>query len=250
MLGVICNQCMAFSGYSIVIRQGHVHRRRPSYEVSACYQLIICAAMGTGNTDQESYCRINTDLLFNNAHRLASVCFPAQRRPAQQPRSSLPFRPQPSCRPRRPPAVGAAIESGFIVKMAIVTLSHNCFPPDKEILRIIQNHPWFFAVLTVAPFSGFVQVALAPISQKLCGAPAPIRIFAEIMGKYRLSHQILIVWVCRPNPPHQFPKLFIFGKDIAPAIHPFEPAFIKPETVGIPLRRHKCKPPVICRDDG
>src|SRR5699024_6293208 len=31
--------------------------------------------------------------------------------------------------------------------------------------------------LTVAPFSGFVQVALAPISQKLCGAPAPIHIF-------------------------------------------------------------------------
>ena len=142
--------------------------------------------MGTGNTDQESYCRINTDLLFNNAHRLASVCF--RRSASRHSSHGLPYR---SGRNRLSDpgallAVGAAIESGFIVKMAIVTLSHNCFPPDKEILRIIQNHPWFFTVLTVAPFSGFVQVALAPISQKLCGAPAPIRIFRRNHGEIPL----------------------------------------------------------------
>ncbi len=46
----------------------------------------------------------------------------------------------------------------------------------------------FFAVLTVAPFSGFVQVALAPISQNYVAHLRQSAFFAEIMGKYRLSH--------------------------------------------------------------
>ena len=110
-------------------------------------------------------------------------------------------------------AVGAAIESGFIVKMAIVTLSHNCFPPDKEILRIIQNHPWFFAVLTVAPFSGFVQVALAPISQKLCGAPAPIRIFRRNHGEIPLISSDPDIPDPHPGFPTPVPKAFHLRKE-------------------------------------
>ena len=92
--------------------------------------------------------------------------------------------------------------------MAIVTLSHNCFPPDKEILRIIQNHPWFFTVLTVAPFSGFVQVALAPISQKLCGAPAPIRIFRRNHGEIPLISSDPDSLGLPPESPTPIPKAF------------------------------------------
>ena len=206
--------------------------------------------MGTGNTDQESYCRINTDLLFNNAPPSCLCLLPAQRRPAQQPRSSLPFRPQPSCRPRRPPGSRGSYRIWIHRKMAIVTLSHNCFPPDKEILRIIQNHPWFFTVLTVAPFSGFVQVALAPISQKLCGAPAPIRIFRRNHGEIPLISSDPDSLGLLSESPTPIPKAFHPRKGHSTCHPPFEPAFIKPETVGIPLRRHKCKPPGICRDDG
>lgn len=124
----------------------------------------------------------------------------------------LPFRRNRLADPGCPPGSRAAIESGFIVKMAIVTLSHNCFPPDKEILRIIQNHPWFFAVLTVAPFSGFVQVALAPISQNYVAHLRQSTFFAEIHGEIPLISLDPDILGLLSESPTPVPKAFHLRK--------------------------------------
>ena len=67
-------------------------------------------------------------------------------------------------------------------------------------------------ILTVAPFSGFVQVALAPISQKLCGAPAPIRIFCGNHGEIPLISLDPDSLGLSPESPTPVPKAFHLRK--------------------------------------
>ena len=101
-----------------------IHRRCPSYEVFCLLPAYNLRRDGDRKHRPRILLQDQYRSSFNNAHRLASVLLPAQRLPAQQPRSSLTV----SGRNRLSDpgallAVGAAIESGFIVKMAIVTLS-------------------------------------------------------------------------------------------------------------------------------
>lgn len=75
----------------------------------------------------------------------------------------------------------------------------------------IKDYPKPF-FLTVAPFSGFVQVALAPISQKLCGAPAPIRIFRGNHGEIPLISLDPDSLGLSPESPTPVPKAFHLRK--------------------------------------
>ena len=111
-------------------------------------------------------------------------------------------------------------------------------------------HPWFFAVLTVAPFSGFVQVALAPISQKLCGAPAPIRIFRGNHGEIPLISLDPDSLGLSPESPTPVPKAFHLRKGHSTCHPPLRTGVYQTRNCRYPLRRHKCKPPGICKDDG
>ena len=126
MLGVVGDQGVALPGDRIVVRQGYVHGRSPTDEVPARHQLEIRAPMGPADADEKPHRRVYADLFLDDAHGFAPIRlwhttrhggYRLIHRPCGHgPAHACPFL-----------AIGAALESVFIVKMAVVTLLHILF---------------------------------------------------------------------------------------------------------------------------
>ena len=73
VLYVVSDQCMALPGHGVVIRQRHIHGRSSAYEVASGHQLVVRAAVRSGDAHQKADGGIYAQLLFDYPNRLAAI---------------------------------------------------------------------------------------------------------------------------------------------------------------------------------
>ena len=140
MFCIVSDQCMTFTGYGIIVRQGNIHRGSPPDKVSSRNKAEIRSTVWTFDADQKADCRINTDFLFHHSDCFAAVegsrsCCTRIARKGSHCLADI-YCSHRFSDPCIVLAIRTALKSCFIIEMTIITLLHRVLLVFQRKMRL------------------------------------------------------------------------------------------------------------------